>query len=190
MIKAGLDFSINFPGLVIELPNQYHFISFQREGTKRKDFQIGFENVYFSKFENQIEDAQNSAMTILKILQDYNVTNVNLEGYSFNSRSSSFIDLITYQTVLRYLLFVNQIEFEIFSPMTIKKTAGKGNYSKTEMFLSFLREGETNEKLFNSVFYQNILEPTVLEKVQKKNSIAKPFEDLIDGFFVLKTIKK
>lgn len=186
MKKAGIDYSINYPALVIETDNNYKFISFERKPSK---LLFEFDQIVIPKNEDKLEDAHILNTEILKLLLENNVTDLNIEGFSFASRGQSYIDLIAYQTILRYLCFQNNINIHIHSPMTVKKTAGHGRFSKIEMFDSFLNN--PNEKLNNSDFYKNSL--IFQNKIRKNNKqnivtdIKKPYQDLYDAYWCLRT---
>lgn len=110
---------------------------------------------------------------------------IGLEGFSYNSVSSSYIDLIMYQSFLRSIL-INEfpfIKFHIIPPTEAKKVlSGKGNANKEEMIRSFIDNKLNDDKLINCKFWKYLKE----KELDWKN--IKPLDDLVDAYAVLKSI--
>jgi len=114
------------------------------------------------------------------------------EGFSYNSVGNRNIQLVLYQSILRYM-FVNYFNLSpdnifVFSPQTIKKYVGEKTRDKDKLFMvnnfySFLE----NNKEIKSKFFEHIIKNINHYKkitINKKN-IIKPFDDLVDCFWVL-----
>lgn len=187
MVSAGIDYSINYPSVVINNNGILRFISFERKDLSKK-YLFDIEHYIVEKYPDTLEDSIKLNKLIIHVLQQFCVEMVKIEGFSYMSSGSSYIDLISYQSVLRYMLFESGIKIEIYSPKTVKKTAGKGNYNKIEMFNAFLNENLDDD------FYKNILK--FQNEIRKKNKVGitidikKPYQDLIDAYWVLKTNKE
>jgi len=187
MVSAGIDYSINYPSVVINDNGLFRFISFERKDLSKK-YLFDIEHHIIEKYPDTLEDSIRLNKLIIHVLQQYGVGLVKIEGFSYMSSGSSYIDLISYQSILRYMLFESGIKLEIYSPKTVKKTAGKGNYNKMEMFDAFLNENLDND------FYKNVLK--FQNEIRKNNKegtvtdIKKPYQDLIDAYWVLKTESK
>ena len=75
----------------------------------------------------------------------------------------------------------------IFAPMTVKATAGKGNFNKEKMLEAFMNCDDPI--LLNSKFFQ-ALKNTPEEFQNKKGAWVKPIDDIIDSYWVMKTLIK
>ncbi len=187
MVSAGIDYSINYPSVVINDNGVFRFISFERKDLSKK-YLFDIVHHIIEKYPDTLEDSIRLNKLIIHVLQQYGVELVKIEGFSYMSSGSSYIDLISYQSILRYMLFESGIKLEIYSPKTVKKTAGKGNYNKMEMFDAFLNENLDDD------FYKNVLKfQNEIRKSNKEGTVTdikKPYQDLIDAYWVLKTESK
>jgi hypothetical protein len=116
---------------------------------------------------------------------------VGIEGFSFASTGNRLAQISGYQWVLRYMLFnsgkLKPENLHVYAPMTVKATAGKGNFKKEQMIEAFLecQDPKLQETTFwktmksNPEFFQN-----------KKGAWEKPIDDMIDSFWVLQTLLK
>ena len=76
--------------------------------------------------------------------------------------------------------------FFTYSPMTVKATAGKGNYKKEQMIDAFIQSED--ESLRQTLFWQAITNnPTQFQT--KKGLWVKPIDDIVDSYWVLKTME-
>ena len=196
---AGCDFSLTAPAIVIETDKEILSKCFLRCDLpilkKLNNTEMSFVDVHNRK-ENVLEDVDNLTDQIIQYFIDFRVSLVNIEGYSYGSQGASYIQLIQYQSVLRHKLFKNNIEVCVVSPKSVKCAAGKGNLTKIEMFDSFceLILGDGINYEFQN-YCRNNKESIYLYTKRKKTNITeltgikKPFEDIIDAFYCLKSGK-
>jgi len=71
--------------------------------------------------------------------------------------------------------------------MTVKATAGKGNFKKEQMIEAFLADSDPG--LIVTQFWQ-ALKNVPAEFQNKKGAWHKPIDDLIDSYWVLRTLEK
>jgi len=117
--------------------------------------------------------------------------NVGIEGFSFASTGNRLAQISGYQWVLRYMLFqsgkLKPENLHVYAPMTVKATAGKGNYKKDDMIAAFLNS--TDPHLIKSPFWKTMhSNPEFFQN--KKGGWEKPIDDIIDSFWVLQTLLK
>lgn len=129
-----------------------------------------------------IRELQRSDESVLSIS---NHIIIGIEGFSYGSKSSSYIDLIMFQSVLRSKL-VSEFPFmklNIIPPTESKKVlSGKGNADKEEMIRSFIENRLNDDKLVNSKFWKYLYK----KEIDWKN--IKPIDDLVDSYSILKSI--
>jgi hypothetical protein len=114
-----------------------------------------------------------------------------IEGFSFGSTGNRLAQISGYQWVLRYNLFLSgklkPDNLHVYAPMTVKATAGKGNFKKEQMIDAFLNNQDP--KVQETEFWQAMTKtPEYFQN--KKGSWEKPIDDLIDSFWVLQTLLK
>ena len=120
--------------------------------------------------EDRYDDIANWAMIIL--LRKYHVDKVILEGYSYGSTGKVF-HIAENTAVLKYLMWDEELEFEIVPPTVIKKFAtGKGNANKEKMYEAFCTE---NPK----VDLRSQLTP-------RSSNVISPVNDIVDAYFIAK----
>jgi hypothetical protein len=115
---------------------------------------------------------------------------VAIEGFSFGSTGNRLAQLSGYQWTLRFFLYsqnkMHPKNFFTYSPMTVKATAGKGNYKKEQMIEAFMNSND--EVLRNTTFWQSITQdPSQFQT--KKGNWLKPIDDVIDSYWVLMTME-
>jgi hypothetical protein len=115
-----------------------------------------------------------------------NTTIIGIEGFSYNSKGSSVSKLYGYGYILRYILKEVGYNKTIIAPTNVKKTAGKGNFKKKDMMESFLENKLNDNKLNLNNFYNNLINN--IDFFKDKDSVYKPVEDVIDAYWVLKSI--
>jgi Holliday junction resolvasome RuvABC endonuclease subunit len=187
----ALDYSINYSTICILKENSIKFHSIIRDKKFTKKEKLILEKLIntgiftyeiIDKVENinelKILDAENIAKKIIKIINENKINEIAIEGFSFNSTGRSLSDVYGYQYIFRYLLLKNNIKFKLFSPATIKKIAGKGNFNKLQMVESFIK----NENNYKNL---NILKELYIN--YKSNKLIKPLDDIVDSFWVLQT---
>jgi|688.fasta_scaffold391679_3 hypothetical protein len=114
-----------------------------------------------------------------------------IEGFSFGSTGNRLAQISGYQWVLRYNLFLSgklkPENLHVYAPMTVKATAGKGNFKKEQMIDAFLNSQDP--KVQETTFWQAMTKtPEYFQN--KKGAWEKPIDDLIDSFWVLQTLLK
>ena len=126
--------------------------------------------------------AERIVIILSDIVKGDDVT-IGIEGFSFGSKSSSYIDLVMYQTILRVRLIEEFGEvLVVLSPSHIKKSfTGKGNANKELMIKSFIESDD--EKILKNNFHKYIKE------IYKDSIVVdKPIDDLVDSFAILKCL--
>lgn len=195
--QIGIDFSLTSPAMTI-IDDEIRFFSFTR-GYKEKsktfnvhtnlkntntceiiNFDTFEPNGDYSKLElSKSKHANYLADLIIKTLLENVKTDfykIGIEGFSYNSKGQSFIDLILYNSVLRNKILQLDCDFHIIAPTFIKKNAtSKGNANKEKMLESFIKD--ENNKLTDFIISNSI---NTLEKV------VKPIDDVIDSFYISK----
>jgi hypothetical protein len=198
----GLDFSIKSPAATVLHNNEYHFYSWQWGLTKIHESLMlagvnvivpeqyktfsGSESTYKERtFTNECDSLTTSMVDNLsKYSGPYAI-----EGFSFGSTGNRLAQLSGYQHVFRYKMnkHFNVDNMWIFAPMTVKATAGKGNFKKEKMIEAFLNSEDPILK--KNKFFQT-LKNTPEEFQNKKGQFLKPCDDLIDSYWVLQTLIK
>lgn len=214
MIKIGIDFSINSPSMMwCKDDGEYNFISFFNDdgkdwkNSKSKYFQyhrLLYENNivemipytrcvkskdYREEQKEKMADAINLSEIIISKINEITCGDdilIGLEGFSFNSKGASYIDLIMYNC------FIRQRIVETFGPESLvivsptegkKHFSGKGNANKEKMIESFISNFIKDEKIEN----------TKLWKFCSSNELdfnnIKPIDDLVDSLGIFESIK-
>lgn len=198
-VVAGCDFSLIAPAIVVESNSEIFSKCFLRNDLsiikKLSDFEKQFVEVHI-KDNDMMNDIDLLTDEMLNFLTKFNVSVVNIEGFSYGSTGASYIQLIQYQSILRYKLFKNGIKVNIISPKSVKCAAGKGNLTKVEMFESFCNMNfdlrfDCDFQKYCRDNKENIYSYTKRKKTKiiELTGIKKPFEDIIDAFFCLKSAK-
>ena len=149
MSFAGIDFSLNHTGIVIEENSEYKYCSLSREPITKKQKELILDIEYTLNYrdfpllkrteddisynDNEIRkliDSRTINYKIMEILKERKVETVYIEGLSFASLSKSALDIAGYQYLLRRDIINASMDLTIFTPSEIKKTAGKGNFNK------------------------------------------------------------
>lgn len=198
----GIDFSINSPAICIENNEEFKFFGIVRgKQTKVSKFASdylngisGFEISYINEMPNieyssnefeKIKDAKIIVDRIINIIKNNakgEIIKIGIEGFSYGSTGNKFAEIVGYSYLLRNALFENGYIFYIYAPSTIKKIAGKGNFNKEQMIDSFFKYKKPNNlnKIFTDEF-KKIMKPS--------KKWLKPFEDMVDAFFIVETLK-
>lgn len=185
MIIAGIDFSLNSTAITIfddSLPDEkYIFFNVYRKLTKKRLEIMSSANIELIKHNNvqvindeneKILDAIDTTNIIFNIVK--NCDFVAMEGFAFNARGNRLAELSGYQYLLRAELIHKKIPFKIYPPLTIKKFAGYGRYTKEEMIDIFIKED--NIKLAKQI-------------AEMDNRNGKPVDDIVDSYFVCKKLQ-
>lgn len=211
----GIDFSIKSPGITIRDHSGIHFYSLPRTDVIREDCEISLKDAGVDVRKLRAEGKLPSNATIAmrersSLIDSVYETNeivdiitavtentvganiyVGLEGFSFGSSGNRLAQLSGYQWLLRYRLLEDcHVPFQniyIFSPMTVKATAGKGNLKKEGMIEAFLADSD-DDLADNQLWIEMKENPSSFQN--KKGQWLKPIDDIIDSFWVLKTLEK
>jgi Holliday junction resolvasome RuvABC endonuclease subunit len=192
----GIDYSITSTGMCIIENKNYLFFWFpkidDKTNLKKYDdiksfatiipYVVSKENVdYTTQAIKNINNAHILAKAILNILKDYDKSiPINIEGFSFASVGASFIDLITFQSILRSELIKDGRTFNVFAPTTIKsKFSGIGTSNKDNMCKVFTHYDIENNNIKK---IQNLIENCV----KNRQAIKKPIDDIVDAFAIAK----
>jgi len=113
-----------------------------------------------------------------------------IEGFSFGSTGNRLTQLSGYQWVLRYRLLADidlqPDNFFVFAPMTVKATAGKGNFKKEQMIDAFL---EADDQRLKQCSFWHALRDSPAEFQTRTGKWLKPIDDLVDSYWVLRTVE-
>lgn len=213
MIYVGIDFSLNSPGVCIQNGSgEYTFISFFNFGDRELDAKkipkvyethrdlalndtiiavpynrlVGSKDFMERERQKLVDGKQIAELIITHILKIRGNTDIKiaLEGFSYGSTGNSFIDIVQYNTFLRSRL-LNEFGADciyIVQPSHVKKLAGKGNANKHFMAKAFQEDVLNDSQLRNTKLWNWSREKDFSEK------IPLPISDLIDSYFVLKTL--
>lgn len=208
----GIDLSLNSTAISIICGNSIKIISiFKTENNidrifekkdhfslikKCSDVDIILENKkYSTKKEYHINEREKilsfmrlNELIMESIKDDINdETYIGMEGISFGSTGNSLIDISMATGIVRKSLverISNDVDrFFIFSPSSIKKFAGKGNFKKIEMFDAILKESEIDSEFIKTI--RSNREACVTPK----GVIKKPIEDMVDSIWICKFLK-
>jgi len=149
------------------------------------------------------------------ILDNINILDniqISIEGYSYNSSKGPIIDIVEFSTMLKYKLLTQlkgYVQINIVSPLTLKLETCKKIYKprielkgkkvikeilhyennngkqatkfdKRDMFLCYL-DSDIKHELKDYIDYNQ-------EKILKLKDIPKPFDDIIDSFWLCKML--
>jgi len=208
----GIDLSLNSTAISIICGNSIKIISiFKTENNidrifekkdhfslikKCSDVDIILENKkYSTKKEYHINEREKilsfmrlNELIMESIKDDINdETYIGMEGISFGSTGNSLIDISMATGIVRKSL-VERISNDvdrlfIFSPSSIKKFAGKGNFKKIEMFDAILKESEIDSEFIKTIGSNREA------CVTPKGVVKKPIEDMVDSIWICKFLK-
>jgi hypothetical protein len=206
---AGVDFSIKSPAIsLLTDGGEWKFYTFARHSVAKKDFFLTLQqhgvNVIALPDEqalpksakltdrerSSIKDGIMQTRMISKTLSAWSFNKndqIAIEGFSFGSTGNRLAQISGYQWLLRVFFIedckINANQLWFFSPMTIKATAGKGNFKKEQMIEAFINSD------CNSAFAQ-ALRTAPAEFQTKKGSWLKPVDDIVDSYWIAKTLEK
>lgn len=104
-----------------------------------------------------------------------------MEGISFGSKGNSLIDICMLTSLLRERIIsvIDPKNFYVFSPSSIKKFAGKGNFKKHELYESILlKEDSRIEKI------KEVLNRNKHQWIKGSKDVVSPCNDLIDAIWI------
>jgi hypothetical protein len=212
MIKIGIDFSIKSPAVsLVKNQEDLLFFCFPRTGTAKEKVleNLTAAGVYVLQLTNEpplakkasiaererssLMDAKMQVESVFLRVESHHMNEsvtVGIEGFSFASTGNRLAQISGYQWLLRYLyLTQGQMapeNFHVFSPMTVKATAGKGNFKKEEMIAAFLSSDD--KRLTSNPFWLAMKNTPELFQ-NKKGGWEKPIDDIVDSYWVLRTLE-
>lgn len=214
MIRIGIDFSINNTGITFRKPQGLTFYTFPRQNALKQDLLHSLRESAVAIVEgpallslptgasiavrerNSLIDSMLLTQLIIDVCQkecaEYTGSQISvaIEGFSFGSTGNRLSQLSGYQWLLRYLLIdqlgVSSQNFHVFSPMTIKATAGKGNLKKDGMIQAFI---EADDHQLQETHFWNDLQ-TQPGSFQTKRGGWLKIDDIVDSYWVLRTLEK
>lgn len=206
MTYVTIDFSLNSPGICIFHQDTYTFFSYIKPGMgTKKELQIQEElsqlvdvryvtqpdftnNLNYSSAElAKIHRYITTSNEIINVIKEVTVGATNyifaFEGTSFGSKmgTNNIIDMAAGAAILKMKLIdtFQPDNIETVAPSTIKKHAGRGNMSKVELWEKFLQNELKDEQLEASHFLK-----FCQTHIGETSKIPKPFDDLVDAYFL------
>lgn len=206
---VGIDFSIKSTAVtVISNFGIHYFYTFARKSVAKEDFFLTLQNSGVNvvslpdetplpktanltdKERSSIRDGLMLTESIVKTLKSHSFDendHIAIEGFSFASTGNRLAQISGYQWLLRIKLMetlgIGAEQLSFYSPMTIKATAGKGNFKKEEMIEAFINSD------INCKFARRLIEAPA-EFQNKKGQWLKPLDDLVDSYWIAKTLEK
>lgn len=117
-----------------------------------------------NKNKTQYERIAYIANEIEKVILDYKIEKINIEGLAFGVKGMTLQILAGLQYTILFIANKLNIEYEIIPPKTLKKKAtGKGNATKKEMsevidILILIKLSELSEYKINSKLMEDIVD--------------------------------
>lgn len=201
----GIDFSMKSTAATLKTSDGYTFYTFARNSVVKADIAISLKAAgvivnlvpdekalpkkatIAERERSSLDDACILIPEITKWFTDLPIDAYGIEGFSFASTGNRLAQISGYQWTLRWELKkigMKTEQFWIFSPMTVKATAGKGNFKKEEMIQAFIDCDDP--VLQNNSFHKAIKNHP--EQFQTKKGVwLKPIDDIIDSWWVMKT---
>jgi hypothetical protein len=199
----GIDFSIKSTAACLKSGDLYTFYTFARDTVIKEDTALALrasgvivdtvadepalpKKASISQRENSsLLDARILIPAITKWFSDLKIKSFGIEGFSFASTGNRLAQISGYQWVLRWELSkISEGNMWIFSPMTVKATAGKGNYKKEQMIEAFI---QSEDPILRSTGLWQALSTQPRLFQTKRGAWLKPIDDIVDSYWVLKT---
>ena len=196
MITCGIDFSINSTALVINdsdgikfysfVPNYVSTLKAFKFHKKLDDLKL-VKIITYKKIQGdkdpikdqkiKLSNAEELSNEMIKVLEKYKneLIEIRIEGFSYGSSGSSFIDLIIYNTFLKSKLVTlfGVDSINVIAPKTNKKIyTGNGNANKCQMIRKFIEE---DSLLSNFIKEEGFIK-------EEDFTIPKPLDDLVDAY--------
>ena len=176
MKVAGIDYSINGPGITIFEGNEFVFKNtknYYLTNMKKYDMDVSELNIYgeliTGNFKSDFERWDFNGSWAYNIIKECDF--VYMEGYSLGSKSSMAFQIAENASIIKYKMYKNNIPFKVIPPTTIKKFAsGKGNASKEIMEEAFMNETNID------------LKPLFKQTKKQWN----PSGDIVDSYYICK----
>lgn len=211
MTYVTIDFSLNSPGICIYHNNKYTFFSYlkPKSGTKKEqalqeDISKLSDVIFIEQpdFKNNLEYSSaelakinryiKTSSDIINKIKETSKGSTNyifaFEGTSFGSKqgTNNIIDMAAGAAILKMKIIeeFNPNTIETIAPSTIKKHAGKGNMNKLQLWEKFLVNILEDPALDASPFFN-----FCKNEIGETKRIPKPFDDLVDAYFLNHLVK-
>lgn len=207
MNYVTIDFSLNSPGICVFNKNiGYTFISYLKPGSGTKkdqklqeefgmlkgailreqpEYAKNKEYSYseFAKIERYMETANSIIELIYEGIDPDQESIFAFEGVSFGSKqgTNNIIDMAAAAAILK-LRIIEEFApktIQTLAPSTIKKFAGKGNMNKLQLWEVFLNNNIKDQYIETHAVYKYCV-----EEIGEVKKIPKPFDDLVDAYFL------
>lgn len=206
-----IDFSLNSPGICVFNSNteQYHFISYlKRTGTKKAikmqedlalmkgvtlifqpdwETHVDYSSVELAKIKRYDIMSNDIIELITKYTDKEDSFKIAFEGVSYGSSAgtNNIIDMAAAASILKIKLlkYFKPEDILTIAPSTIKKHAGKGNMNKLALWEVFINNSTGEKFLEETNFWQ------FAKTVEFGKSLPKPFDDLVDAFYLNSLIR-
>jgi Holliday junction resolvasome RuvABC endonuclease subunit len=174
-IVAGIDYSMASPAICIHVGDVWNFKNCKFFYLVKKDKHLvvtdQLKGSLYPEWQVDPERYDNLSRWARTILSEYNVHNVFIEGYAFNSVGRIF-QIAENTGALKYQLWKQGLPYDVYPPTMIKKFGcGKGNANKERMWETF--KEETDYNIFN-----------ILGIEEGKN--WNPVSDIVDAYYIAK----
>ena len=199
-----IDFSLNSPGICVFNNNQYHFISYiKRNGSKKTikmqeelsllddttlvfqpnwETHVDYSSVELAKIKRYDIMSNDIIELITKHVDKEDSFKIAFEGVSYGSSAgtNNIIDMAAAASILKIKLlkYFKPEDILTIAPSTIKKHAGKGNMNKLALWEVFINNSTGEKFLEETKFWK------FAKTVEFGKSIPKPFDDLVDAFYL------
>lgn len=201
MIYIGFDFSIKKPACTVVVNEEIHYYCWPVDVNSKTISILESANVkavpynsvktskeYSDVMRDTVVNALGISELICKTLEPYFKMGEDVviaqEGFSYNSKGSSILDLAGYKYILMAALmkYIPISNMYTYAPITVKKTAdcAKKGMGKDEMIDAF-------KKLSPDTCFKRILveSPHLL---RKKVNFVECVDDIVDSYWVTKTL--
>lgn len=183
MSSLGLDLSLTSPGIVILQEGVYYVYFFpirKREMNFVFDsdsFKINSMNVMIADQITTFHKYEVICSCISDLIDKHEVNHVIIEGYSYQSQSSSMSKLYELGGIVRYMCHTKKVAITEIAPTRVKKLfSSSGRSDKKDMYTSFIAKG-----------FPPLL---AIFKVEKCKDIPNPVQDIVDAVALLHCVKK
>jgi Holliday junction resolvasome RuvABC endonuclease subunit len=169
---VGIDYSISGPALCIHTGSEWSYSNCKFFYiTQRKKSIVNnkiFKSDPSSPFENDEERYDQISNFFIKALKSYKVSLVALENYAFTA-AGLMTKVAENTSVLKHKLYKKKIQIKLVAPNTVKKLAGKGNFTKLMMLDAFIQETGVD-----------------MSKELNCEAGTSPASDVVDSYFLAK----
>ena len=203
-----IDYSLNSPGICVFDGSKYTFISYlkAKSGSKKdqliqsnfsklndgilieqpdfKSHEQEYSSVEFAKIQRYVTTCEDILQSVAEIINPSDECVFAFEGTSFGSKmgTNNIIDMAAGAAILKFMIIeeFNIKTIETVAPSTIKKHAGKGNMNKLMLWEKFIDNSIQDKYLTKSETHSFC----VKEMGKDIKKIPKPFDDLVDAYFL------